>query len=218
VELKDRKRVKVHTVYKTKAGARVPSVTTILGVLGEGKEALIHWSWKLGCQGIDYRTFRDSAASIGTLAHDMVLCHHRGLDVDKTEYNPADVEAAENCLLSYWAWERGHKLETILAEVPLVSQDLEFGGTVDWFGMMDGVPTLVDFKTGSGLYPAHMIQVAAYMYLLRENNYPVEQVKILRIGRTPDEGFEEKLIGDLERRWTIFNYCRYIYNLQKAVK
>ena len=47
---------KIHTVYKTKDGIRVPGVTTILGELA--KPALIHWAWDLGIKNIDYRVHR----------------------------------------------------------------------------------------------------------------------------------------------------------------
>ena len=45
------KRGRVHTVYKTKDGKRVPGVTTILGVIN--KPALVRWANNLGLQGID---------------------------------------------------------------------------------------------------------------------------------------------------------------------
>ena len=60
-------RSKVHTVYKTGDSIRVPSVTTILGVLS--KPALIPWANRLGLQGIDSSKYVDRLATIGTLAH-----------------------------------------------------------------------------------------------------------------------------------------------------
>lgn len=57
--------------YRTADGKRVPGVTTITGRFKESG-GLIHWAWKLGSEGRDYRQERDAAASAGSLAHDMI--------------------------------------------------------------------------------------------------------------------------------------------------
>ena len=58
------KRGRVHTVYKTKDGKRVPGVTTILGVIN--KPALVRWANNLGLQGIDSTNYVDATARCGT--------------------------------------------------------------------------------------------------------------------------------------------------------
>lgn len=52
-------KTKIHTVYKLEDGTRVPSVTTILGILN--KPALVEWAYQCGCQGLDYKAVRDQA-------------------------------------------------------------------------------------------------------------------------------------------------------------
>ncbi len=76
-------KTKIHTVYKTKDGQRVPSVTTILGILN--KPALLDWAWRCGCDGINYKAIRDNAADIGTLAHYMIMTYLRGEKPDTSE-------------------------------------------------------------------------------------------------------------------------------------
>jgi len=83
-ESKFSKRSKIHNPYFTKSGVRVPGVTTVLNVIA--KPALIHWAWDLGIKNIDYKTFRDELADVGTLAHDMILMHIQGGEVDTSEY------------------------------------------------------------------------------------------------------------------------------------
>jgi hypothetical protein len=64
--------------------------------------------------------------------------------------------------------------------------------------VIDGLVTLVDFKTGKDLYPEYWYQLAAYNILVMENYPevgPVERFKLVRIGRDEDEGFEEPEIG-----------------------
>ena len=210
------KKTKVHTVYKLQSGERVPSVTTILGILG--KPALIHWAWTMGCEGKDYRAVRDDAATVGTLAHYLILCYLKREAPDTSEYSAEDIDRAENALLKFWDWEKSHTIEPILVEASLISECYGFGGTIDFYGVVDGEETLVDFKTGKALYDEHFLQLAAYEQLLAENDYLVSAVKILRIGRDSDEGFEERSMGIMANQLEVFEHCRGIYNLQKAIK
>lgn len=205
-----------HVVYRARDGAVLPGTTTALSVLA--KPALIQWAWKLGTEGQDYRRVRDSAADVGTLAHYLILCHLRRETPDVSDYPPAIVDLAENAVLAYWEWEKAHTLHTILCEQPLVSEMHRYGGTVDWYGELDGVRTLMDFKTSKAIYDEHYHQLAAYAELLAENSHQVAQTRILRIGRTPDETFDDRKVNNLEAHWTIFRACLDIWYAQKRLK
>ena len=209
-------KTKVHTVYKSGSGKRVPSVTTILGVLG--KPALIHWAWQCGIDGLDYRGVRDNAADIGTLAHYLILCHLKGLKPDTSEYSAQDIDQAETCLIKYWAWEKENQIEPILVEEPFVSEKYGFGGTIDCLAKMGDDLVLVDHKTGKAIYSDMFFQLAAYQALLSEAGYDIANARILRIGRNDTEGFEQKIMVDLSKQWQIFLYCLRIYNLKKEVE
>ena len=215
-EVKEQKKTRVHTVYKLACGDRVPSVTTILGILN--KPALLDWAWQMGTQGLDYKAVRDGAADVGSLAHYMILCYLRREEPDTSEYSAQTIERAENSLIKFWDWEKAHNLKPIMLETPLVSEGLGFGGTIDFFGLVDGQPTLVDFKTGKAVYPEFFYQLAAYEQLLTEAGQLIEVTRILRIGRTEDEGFEERTIGKLDRQWEIFLNCLKIYKLQGEIR
>ena len=209
-------KTKIHTIYKLADGERVPSVTTILGILN--KPALLQWAWQCGIDGLDYKEVRDNAADIGTLAHYMIMCHLREETPDVSEYSKADIDKAENCLLSYFEWEKGKKIEPIFTETPLISEQYQYGGTIDFFGKIDGQPTLLDFKTGKALYPEYFYQLSAYEQLLAEAGRLIEVTRILRIGRNEDEGFEERSIGKLDKQWELFLPCKKIYELQKEIR
>jgi hypothetical protein len=214
--VKHGKNVKAHTIYKCKDGKRVPGATTVLGILG--KPALIHWAWDLGMQKINYRTYRDDKADIGTLAHNMVMCYLKGIECDTSDYTPKQVDLAENSFLKYLDWEKGHDVKPILVEEPLVSEVYRYGGTMDNFCLLDGVPTLIDLKTAKGIYDEMFYQLAAYRALLEEHGYAVDQAKILRIGRDENEGFEERSVYDLTDHFEIFKACLLIYNTKKLIK
>ena len=113
------KKSKAHIRYELPNGTKVPGVTTVLGVLN--KPALVIWANRLGLQGIDSSKYRDEMADIGTLAHQMIVDYFKGEKTDTNEYSKSQIDMAENCLLSFWEWEKGHRIEVILAEAQLVS-------------------------------------------------------------------------------------------------
>lgn len=209
-------KTKIHTQYKTKDGARVPSVTTVIGILN--KPALLNWAWELGTQGIDYKAVRDQAGDIGSLAHYLIMSDIKGEKPDVSEYSKNDLGKAETCLLKYYEWQKKYEIKPLLTEKVLVSEQWRFGGTIDCFAETPQGNILVDFKTGKAIYDEHLIQVAAYSKLLEEKNYLHNRVMILRIGRDETEGFEERMVGNLEPYWRIFLNCLAIYTLQGEIR
>jgi hypothetical protein len=205
-----------HTRYKTKSGELVPSVTTILSLLN--KPALVKWANNLGLQGIDVTKYVDILADAGSLAHDMILDYFRGIITDTSECSQDVIKKAENAFLSFLEWAKQRKLEPILVEHEMVSETKKYGGKCDWYGYEDGIKTLLDFKTGSGIYEEHAIQLAAYKYELEEERHEVEIAKIIRIPRTEDEIFEIKAWKNLSKQAEIFFHLRDIYELKRQTK
>ncbi len=217
VEAVAAKRSRVHTRYYNREGKLLPGVTTVLGVLN--KPALGPWHNKMGLQGIDTAKYVDAMALIGTIGHQMICDHNRGVPF-QTNGHPAElIDKAENCFLSYLAWEKQHIVEPILCEAGLVSETYGYGGTVDMLANVDGVPTLIDYKTSRALYAEHMIQVAAYFELLIENGHRVQALRVLRIGRDETEGFAERVIGieESDKCFDLFCHALKIYHLQKQI-
>ena len=197
------------TVYKDSQGNRLPGVTTIIGVLA--KPQLITWANRMGLQGIDTTKYVDDLADVGILAHHLVLCRHKKVIPDVSDFSAHQIELAGNCLASYENWEQHHTIEPLLVEESLVSETLKYGGTPDLYCKMDGVRTLLDFKTGKALYDEVMYQLAAYRNLLIEHYNPVEQCVALRIGRDDNEGFEVKNGRDMDAAYNIFLNCLGLY-------
>lgn len=209
-------KTKVHTQYKLNNGTRVPSVTTVIGILA--KPALIHWSWKCGLRGDDYKAIRDQAGEVGTLAHQMILADLKGEEVDTSEYAFTQVESAKHCYSAYLEWRKERGLEPILLETPLVSETLMYGGTPDYYGYLDGTLVLMDYKTG-GVYQEAFIQTVAYRELLVENGYaPAEKIIILGIPRNEGEKFQEITWTNFDPCWEMFKHLRAAYELQKQIK
>lgn len=209
---------KAHTRYYTSDGQLVPGATTVTGLLN--KPQLVIWANRLGLQGIDSTKYRDKAADIGTCAHLMVQSYLSKEKPDLNQFSQDTIDQAENALISFFEWEKSHKIEPVLLEKGLVSDAHLFGGTVDCVARMDGKLWLIDFKTGSGIYDEMGMQLAAYRELLLEHNYMIEGCRILRIGRSEDEGFEDRIFDSkqLDTQWNIFNHLLQIYHLKQKIK
>jgi hypothetical protein len=216
---------KAHTRYRLKPtedwpkGEIVPGVTTITRQLGWATEALVKWANNLGLKGIDSRRFADDKADIGTLGHQMVMDYLEKKKTDTKNYTAEQIRQAENVLLSFFAWEKGHKIEPTYFELELVSEKYRYGGRCDLIADVDGNRELIDIKTG-GVWPEHYIQIGGgYYQLLKENNInEIKTVRLLNLPRTEDEAFKDILVPNLNLCWEVFLHCRQLYDLQKRFK
>ena len=189
-----RRNCRAHTTYRTESGRIVPGVTTVLGIIN--KPQLVKWANNLGLKGIDSAQYVSATARVGTLAHAMIQEHLGGTSVwERSEYAPGEIDLAENALLKFYEWEQqAGNVEAIMLETPLVSEIYSYGGTIDFYGVIGGKRWLIDFKTSDNIYVEHLLQCAAYWKLLCEQDLPVDGVRILRIGRDPVNGYEEKIL------------------------
>jgi hypothetical protein len=204
-------------IYRTSDGKRVPGVTTVLQVLN--KPALLEWANRIGLEGVNMRDYRDELADIGKCAHYLILCRLTNTEPDLDAYSPQAVHAAENSLQSFVEWERRHVVEVVMAEKPLVSDKHGFGGTPDVYANVDGIPTLMDFKTGKGIYDEMLYQVGGgYSLLLKEHGYPVERAWILNVPRTESEGWAERIETDLHKFEQVFLATLNLHRLLKELK
>ncbi len=211
-------KVQAHQRYYAADGGWLPGVTTIIGILA--KPALVPWANMLGLQGISTDKYVGEAAATGALAHYRIECELKGAEPVLEDYTPAQLARSAHSVNAYHGWLRQHRSRPELMEAQLVSEEHRYGGTIDCYGPVDGLPTLLDFKTSSGIYHEHKIQAAAYWHLLVENGHPVKGIRILRIPRVESEGLEEHVLTGAETllNWKIFQACLQIYALKKAVK
>lgn len=212
---KIKKSAKAHVRYKTSDGKIVPGATTITGLLN--KPFLITWANRLGLEGIDSSKYTDEAATVGTLAHALIQADLQDDTVDRDLYSKQQMDLAENAVLSFFEWKKQHKIEVIFCEKQLVSDTMLYGGTVDCYCILDGKPTLLDFKTGKAIYEEYFVQLAAYAELLRENGCQVDEIRILRVGRDETEGFEERSVKDTRQWFRIFQNLLDIYYTKKEL-
>jgi hypothetical protein len=207
--------------YKDQNGMRLPGVTTIIGQeLGWNKGILINWANKKGLDGIETGAMLDELATIGTLAHQLVMDKIRKVKTDTKDYSENQITKALKCLDSYNNWTKDKVIEPILMEERMISEIHKFGGTPDFYGKVDGVLTLTDYKTGSGIYDEYLIQVGGgYLTLLEERGLKVEAIELLNIPRSSGESFQVR--GIPQNNWVhckkIFMNCLDNYKTKKRL-
>ena len=168
--------------YEDKRGNRLPSVTQILGLVWS-KPALISWAHSEGLKGRPLNKTRDDAAASGSAAHELILSRIGGPKPILDSYTHSAIKEARISDHHAVSWIDEHEFEPVLVEQPLVSSKLGFGGTPDWYGLVDGVPTVLDIKTSKRVYPDHFVQAAAYAMLLKEAGHKVEALAVLQSPR-----------------------------------
>jgi hypothetical protein len=179
--------------YKLADGTRAPSVTTVLGIIA--KPQLIKWANRIGLEGINSDEYRDGKADIGTAAHLLVEHWFKGEVPEMDD----DLRAlALPGFQHFLRWRAQHEVAPVLLETSFVSERQRYGGTVDMVADIDGVRELVDFKFTARIYNDQFLQLAAYRYLLAENGYPVERVRIVRMSQEENArpAYEEKWADD----------------------
>ena len=214
-------RTKPHTRYYVD-GKQVPGVTTICGHMD--KPALKYWANRLGLNGIDVKNYVDEKAKIGTCAHYLIECDVKQGRPNLSGFAPADVDLAENGFLKWLEWRKQNEpFELIGSEMQLIDPVLRYGGTLDIYAKIRGdVFALIDIKTSdSGIYPDMELHVGGgYANLARVNSHEVDEVWILRVGRSSDSGFDTKKISGEHQQiyFSIFSHLRAIHDLKKVVK
>lgn len=155
-----------------KPGDRVPGVTTITKRFQESG-GLIQWAYNCGVEGIDMHRVRDDAGDAGHVAHGWVDddIHGRPLGAPPRDFTEEMLEGPRNALAAFREWREQMKLEIIATEVPLVSEELRFGGTFDAIFRIKGKLYLGDWKTGNKVYGEHLAQMGGYALLIEESGF-----------------------------------------------
>lgn len=211
--------------YLNAKGERVPGTTTILGRFKESG-GLIQWAYNCGREGIDINDARNRAADAGTACHDMIDAHLHGRNFERANYDAAVLEKADHAFLGFLDWASQTSLKLVAAEVSLVSEKHQYGGTFD-AALIGNDLRLLDYKTASAIYNDQIVQVAgAYALLWQEHNpdKPLGGVDILRISKpeAPDDPvsfhhchWSAEIIPIASEQFLLF---RRAYDLDKRLK
>jgi hypothetical protein len=211
--------------YALRDKVPVPGTTTIIGAsLGWKTSALTYWYWNNGKNGLPFKGELEKAAAAGTLAHLLAECHIKAkTSPPMVDIDPETVRKAVSAFSAFLQWETMSQLVLEYSELPLVSETLKYGGTLDAVGQVGGRRALIDFKTSNGTYADHIIQVAAYANLWEEN-HPREPldggIHILRFGKD-EANFSQHYYSRetiLGKPLEAFRALRTLYDLKKPIE
>lgn len=224
-------------------GKRVPSVTTVIGSCKSASttDALMYWAWKLGKEGVDFRDRNKTAIGIGHLAHKMAedfirklaLETHKGVEYEEAVYRTAEyirmmttaddshvLAKAKVAFEAFVEWIEMTRATIVATEVPLVSQELQTGGTLDAILKVNDKLYIGDWKTSGGLYADYLCQIATYK-LLWEECYPQYPITggfhLIRFDKEYGD-FEHRFFKNLDAEAEAFTYMRKLYGIMRKVE
>jgi len=178
-------------------GKKVSGVTTVLGIIA--KPALIWWAARKAGEYVEltlkpgvsldeiqikqlakdatwaHKNNKDAAADMGTWVHDWIDKYVNGLN-PSLPISPQLIGAVN----SFKQWYDESDIEPIMTEQKLCSPTYQLAGTADFIGMYNGKLTIMDWKTGSGIYAEMLLQLGAYVIMYEEEyGKKVEQIGIV---------------------------------------
>lgn len=192
----------------------------------------MHWAWKQGQDGKDFREERDKAADAGTIAHALASQDIKGeLPSNPDPSIPESVwESAQAGYAAYKAWKEMTKLELVGSELSYVSEKFRFGGTIDAIAKFGDRTELIDFKHTNGLHPEHVIQVSAYKYLIEHGGpfgddfdgpkdaLEISGIHLLRFSKRGDFHHSYFTAGRMVIPWMAFLNLRALYDVKKEIE
>lgn len=108
------------------------------------------------------------AGEIGSEAHQMIEWRTRTLMGQAVGAPPAITDKAQWAVMAWEDWWRTHDVQPIHVEQVVFSDTHRYAGTVDLVARVDGLPMLIDYKTGKAVYAEAHLQNAAYQHALLE--------------------------------------------------
>jgi hypothetical protein len=206
--------------YKLKDGTKIVGTTTAENNIGWNKGALMWWANQEGLAGRNHRDTSQKEADAGTVAHYMIDCNIKGLSPNLLPYPQELIDKAETCYLNFLEWKKMVNLRVHKTEINLVSEKYKYGGTPDCIGYVTDKLALLDWKTGSGVYPEMLIQCMAYKQLWEENHpdMPLDGgFHLLRISKE-DAAFDHLYRHAIPEAWEAFQCALKLHELHKVLK
>src|SRR5579864_332776 len=108
------------------------------------------------------------ASEIGTQAHALIEWKLKAKMLAEAGPSPAVTDKAVWAFNAWENWAKSVDLKVIFIEQVVYSETYRFAGTLDLFAEVNGVPTVIDWKTGKKVYAEAHLQNAAYRHALRE--------------------------------------------------
>jgi len=165
-------RIYAQTAHDALQGDFYVSVTSALDVFVD----YAHKQFLLQSTPDTYGAIMKRTADMGTLLHGMFEAHLLGKPVDITQ-------ETEKPFQNFLELAEKHKLRASGTEMQVVSKTYGYCGTLDFFGLMDGELTIIDFKSGNSKI-SHGWQCGAYLYAYNEmTGNSVNKMAVVQVHR-----------------------------------
>ena len=98
-------------------------------------------------------------------------------------------ERIEKCVGAFFKWAREHDFVPLESELMVYSKKIGYAGTFDAVGYVNGVLTVVDWKSSKAYYDEMGIQLSAYRHAYSEmtGKKKVDGMMVLRLGKLDGE-------------------------------
>jgi len=147
-----------------------------------------------------------TAGDLGTEAHKLIEWTMRSAIGAVAGPKPIVREQAQWAFSAFMDWAQRVNLKPVLIEQTVYSTVHGYAGTMDVLARVNGVLTLVDFKTGARIYPEARLQSVAYSVALMEMGYltPAAAV-IVRLPKVEgDPAFEVQVVPPVADLFPVF--------------
>ena len=219
-------------------GKALTGCTTVLSVIA--KPALIPWAVKTCADFIlkaledkkeitpsvveeakkQHRLTKEKAGDWGTEVHSWVerwiMAQIVG-DKSQEPHRPENDLKWQACQ-HFVKWATDNKVTFKESEKNVYSEKMWLGGIVDVVCEIDGKTWIADIKTGSGIYPEHFWQMAAYDMCLEEMGLYPEMTGHIVLNLKKDGTFDERRSVSNEDNKQAFKAALTIYRVQEKIK
>ncbi len=130
---------------------------------------------------------RDQAATIGTAVHAGIEWQIRTALGEDAGPEPRLPDAAAWAVESWKDWARSVQLEPLALERVVYCEDCGYAGTMDLYAQVNGIATVLDWKTSRAIYPEAFLQNVAYRHAAARLGLPAGQGVIVRLPKRLDD-------------------------------
>lgn len=202
----------------------LPRVTAALKIIN--KPGLNQWRAKLGIELSDQ--YSEETSEIGSQIHAFVAQLARGEAITPLEWTTLD-EMIKNGIRAYERFRKEHNYKPRLMEQMVYSLKHGYAGTIDSIGdalVAGSVPRhieeIIDWKSGSRIWPEHVLQIAAYVFAWNERQatlhtpHPIYRARIVSLNReTGIPIYRIVEMPELDRAFKAFKHALALFNYFK---
>lgn len=138
----------------------------------------------------------EKASEIGTQVHALVEWRMRKELGQVVGHEPRVLDDAQWAFMAWEDWAKSVQLKPKLIEQTVYSRVHGYAGTMDLLAEVEGVETLIDFKTGKAIYAEAYLQNVAYQVALSEMGHGTVQAgMVIRLPKIQnDPAFEVGIV------------------------